>query len=105
MPKWLATAHTVEKMEKGLRLTFRNSIDGNFAADVSISLLKAAQGSAQGAQKFKHDTRFKSLERRSRKWSGDVTVERLLDDIAAIVRFTAACLMGDVRVKVVITEY
>lgn len=47
--------------------TLRNSIDGNFPAADSTSLLNAAQGSAHIAQKFRQETRLRSFDRRSLK--------------------------------------
>lgn len=54
-------------------LTFRKRTEGYLAAAASISLLKAAHGSAHGAQKLRHETRLRSAERSSLKCSGEVT--------------------------------
>lgn len=83
----------VPSIKRALRgdfsLTFKKRIEGNFAAAASMSLLKAAQGSAHGAQKFKHETRLRSFERTSLKCSGEVISIRL----DAIVVWMRGCLM------------
>lgn len=60
---------------------FKKRTEGNWAASCSTALLKATHGSAQGAQKLRHETLLRSAERSSLKCSGELTWTRLLADI------------------------
>lgn len=51
----------------------------------SITLLNSPHGSAHDAQKLRTDTLFKSADRRSLKWSGEVTSTRFVDAMIAVV--------------------
>ena len=80
-PNWW-TRKSCEERGFPWRLTFKNKMEGYSAAASSTFLLNASHGSAQLAQKLRHETRFKSFDRISRNCSGELTVINLLFDMS-----------------------